>query len=126
MNLDTEKFPEFEKFKELRANLDKSFDGIKKIKADMGDMEDDNNSEMIDYLCQCVSSMKQYMYSLEDNMCAAMCNHANQHTPKLVTASQVENFLKAIGASKDYTVVKPVLFASDKNNSLEVEIQFKK
>ncbi|MEK6881257.1 MAG: hypothetical protein AABY22_16670 [Nanoarchaeota archaeon] len=93
---------------EIKANLDKLDKEFKQIRADV---TTDSNNEMywkiMDNCYQMVSSVRNYIYALEDGIYKDWENHKKNHPPKLLTATQLENYLEMCGMSNDYNVEKP-------------------
>lgn len=116
-----------EKLKESLAKID---DKYKEIKGDMSvDPKMDKQNQMMDYMYQCMSNLRDYIYGAEDRMHSKMDNHmvpnGKTHAPHLNSASAVENYLDACGMSEDYIVQKPTIqvkASRQGNKEFEVEL----
>jgi GTP-binding protein EngB required for normal cell division len=101
---------ELKELSEAFATLSNSF---KELQSDMHTKEPDNKmNDMMNYMHQMVSNIHDRIDRVDNNHWQKMDNHmsASTHLPKL-TASQHEKLLKSCGASEDYSVVKPSIYA---------------
>jgi hypothetical protein len=99
------------KLKESIASFDKK---IQEIRADLSKNptpEQSKYNDMMDYMNQCMSSLRNYVYGAEEQIHNRINNHTNPqnstHAPNLKTASHVSNYLDMCGMAEDYTVEKP-------------------
>ena len=95
-----------EKFKELKAEFDKSQENFKKS---LGESEEYNNiidhfNYQMDYLWRLISSLSDDFYRYQQE-------HSEGHLPKILGAEKMENALESLGIDRDYEVKKPIVFA---------------
>jgi hypothetical protein len=100
------------KLEELKQSWAEMEDSYKQIRADMPvDPTQDKQNQIMDYMWECMSSLRNQMWDLHDSHSNALANHASPvgktHPPALNSASAVENYLDACGMTNDYEVKKP-------------------
>lgn len=103
-----------EKLQIIKGNLDKLDKEYKEIRGDVCCVTDNPNQEIyykcMDTCYQMVSSLRQYVYSIEDNFYKTMDNHNQGHLPKINGAEKMQNALETLGISEDYDLQKPVIY----------------
>jgi len=119
-----------DKLSELKqswAKMDKKF---KEIQADMP--MDTKNNDLMNYMWDAMSSMRNMVWDLHDSHAAKMNDHmtppGKTHAPHLNCASAVESYLDACGMSEDYAVQKPTIQVranSQGNKTFEVDLNIK-
>lgn len=124
-----DKLKEIKDLTEIKAALDKSEKDFKQIQADM---VVDNNNEIyykcMDACYSMVSSLRQYVYSVEDNFYRTMDNHMIGHLPKIHGAEKMENALETLGISSDYEVQKPTIYVRANrqgNKQFDIDLNIK-
>ena len=99
-----------DKLQELKQNWAKIDEKFKEIRA-MG--TDPKSNEIMDYVWDAMSSIRNQMWDLHDSHASQLNNHINPqkgiHPPTLNSASAVQNYLDACGMSEDFEIQKPVI-----------------
>jgi hypothetical protein len=122
-----------DKLSELKESLAKMDEKYKEIKGDMPvDPKMDKYNEVMNYMYDCMSRMRDYMWQTEANIYQRIDNHTNPqgstHPPMLKTASHVESYLDACGMSNDAEVVKPQIYvraSRQGNKEFDVNLNIK-
>lgn len=65
------------------------------------------------------------MYSIVDDLYSKIYKHEQGHTPKL-TAGQMKKFLETVGASEDYEITKPYIYASESRRGIDLVASYRK
>lgn len=125
-----DKLKEIKDLTEIKAALDKSEAKFKELRADC--CVNDQNQEMyykvMDACYLMVQNLRQYIYSVEDNMWKMFDEHKKNHPPKLMTATHLQNYLEACGMENDIEIVKPTIYIQASKNgikSFEVDLNLK-
>ena len=106
-----------QKLQEIKASLDKTEKEFKQIRADVG--ENANNEvyyKCMDACYQMVSSVRQYVYTVEDRMYRMFDEHSKGHLPKIHGAEKMQNALETLGIDGDYSVQKPTIWVQANRN----------
>ena len=116
------------KLKEIKASIE-IFDKKYRESKGYGECTKPSSAEMEDVMYQMVSSVYKYVDYVQSNFYSWQSYHTDNHThlPKL-TASQTEKLLKAAGASEDFDVAKPTIWAranTNKSKSFEIDLKMK-
>lgn len=104
---------------EIKANLDTLDDKFKQAKADICCIDDKSNDvyyKCMDACYQMISSLRQYVYSVEDRMYSNFSDHNKGHLPKILGAEKMQNAIDTLGISQDYDVQKPIVWISASRN----------
>lgn len=117
-----------ENLKELKASLDNFDKKYKELKSN--NSTNDNNSQMMDYMYECLSSLRNYIYGAEDRLHSRLDIHmyppGKIHPPHLLTASHVENYLEMCGMDNDCEIVKPkITMKASQNGKKEFSVDLK-
>jgi 5-bromo-4-chloroindolyl phosphate hydrolysis protein len=109
---------------EIKANLEKLDKEFKQIRADMPESNNDVYYKCMDACYQMVSSLRQYVYGMEDNFYRTMDTHMVGHLPKIAGAEKMSNALETLGISEDYAVQKPTIYVrANRQGNKEFQVE---
>ena len=117
--------------KELSESCASLCENLKQLKADMPvDPKNPSNDMMnkcMDAMYNIADNLHRRIDIVDQNHWQKMDNHisASTHLPKL-TASQHEKLLKSCGASEDYQVQKPTIWARNRQGNAELVVDLSK
>lgn len=107
------------KLQELRANVEVLTNKYKQLKADAPaqpsvSADDQRMCDMEDVMYQMVSYIHSRISGLENSFYDYTWKHSQNHLPNPATPSDMQAALDALGLSKDYSVQKRTIYASEK------------